>query len=242
MSEEQRIFYEHNGYIVFKNLVPHHLLDRWRYIFCKIPRYNNDIKQCKFFACSFFSQHFVDICDGKVDPGRILRMKDVSLLKTGVTGERLYNKIQDFMWDEVLFQYIALPEVLKIQLISLTLCDLSVIKLQIVNIVKCFTGPNIMAVHTMLINKPPDAGSESSRHPLHQVCYFFVKFWNFENHEYFFNANAMPWLTQDLHYFPFRPADSIVCSWTAMESVTRDNGCLVLCQLKIINIRFIIKS
>lgn len=56
------------------------------------------------------------------------------------------------------------------------------------------------AMHTMLINKPPDAGAETSRHPLHQ----------------------------DLHYFPFRPADRIVCAWTAMETVTRENGCLVV--------------
>ena len=33
---------------------------------------------------------------------------------------------------------------------------------------------------------------------------------------------------QDLHYFPFRPADNIVCSWTAMEKVHRQNGCLVV--------------
>ena len=32
----------------------------------------------------------------------------------------------------------------------------------------------------------------------------------------------------DLHYFPFRPADLIVCSWTAMEHVHRGNGCLVV--------------
>lgn len=72
--------------------------------------------------------------------------------------------------------------------------------LQITDYVECFTGPNIMAVHTMLINKPPDPGLKTSRHPLHQ----------------------------DLHYFPFRPADRIVCSWTAMEKVNRANGCLVV--------------
>lgn len=33
---------------------------------------------------------------------------------------------------------------------------------------------------------------------------------------------------QDLHYFPFRPADKIVCAWTAMEKVNRQNGCLVV--------------
>ena len=43
-------------------------------------------------------------------------------------------------------------------------------------------------------------GTKSSRHPMHQ----------------------------DLHYFPFRPADRIVCAWTAMEKVHRDNGCLVV--------------
>ena len=31
---------------------------------------------------------------------------------------------------------------------------------------------------------------------------------------------------QDLHYFPFRPANRIVCAWTAMEHIHRDNGCL----------------
>lgn len=31
---------------------------------------------------------------------------------------------------------------------------------QIMKYVECFTGPNIMAMHTMLINKPPDAGTE----------------------------------------------------------------------------------
>ena len=38
----------------------------------------------------------------------------------------------------------------------------------IVKYVECFTGPDIMAMHTMLINKPPDPGTKTSRHPLHQ--------------------------------------------------------------------------
>ncbi|XP_046647963.1 phytanoyl-CoA dioxygenase, peroxisomal-like [Daphnia pulicaria] len=32
----------------------------------------------------------------------------------------------------------------------------------------------------------------------------------------------------DLHYFPFRPANRIVCSWTAMEDITPENGCLIV--------------
>lgn len=33
---------------------------------------------------------------------------------------------------------------------------------------------------------------------------------------------------QDLHYFPFRPAERVVCAWTAMERIDRSNGCLVV--------------
>ena len=33
---------------------------------------------------------------------------------------------------------------------------------------------------------------------------------------------------QDLHYFPFRPSNRIVCAWTAMEKVDERNGCLVV--------------
>nr|CAI5869531.1 unnamed protein product [Callosobruchus analis] len=50
----------------------------------------------------------------------------------------------------------------------------------------------------MLINKPPDSDPDFSLHPLHQ----------------------------DLQYFPFRPANRIAASWTAMEKVDENNGCL----------------
>jgi len=35
-------------------------------------------------------------------------------------------------------------------------------------------------------------------------------------------------LHQDLLYFPFRPADRIVATWTALEPVNRNNGCLAV--------------
>ncbi len=35
-------------------------------------------------------------------------------------------------------------------------------------------------------------------------------------------------LHQDLVYFPFRPADRIVATWTALEPSHRENGCLVV--------------
>ena len=87
-------------------------------------------------------------------------MKDLSLKdRTGLPNERIYNKVQDFCWDPVLSKYITYPRVL--------------------DYVECFVGPNIRACHSMLINKPPDAGTRTSRHPLHQ----------------------------DLHYFPFRQGE-----------------------------------
>jgi phytanoyl-CoA hydroxylase len=35
-------------------------------------------------------------------------------------------------------------------------------------------------------------------------------------------------LHQDLLYFPFRPAERIVATWTALERCTRENGCLAV--------------
>jgi len=35
-------------------------------------------------------------------------------------------------------------------------------------------------------------------------------------------------LHQDLVYFPFRPAEAVLGTWTALQRVTRENGCLVV--------------
>ncbi|XP_006816290.1 phytanoyl-CoA dioxygenase, peroxisomal-like [Saccoglossus kowalevskii] len=108
-------------------------------------------------------------------------MRDVAIAKSEfMPGQQAITKLQHFQDVPDLMDYCSLPEVLQY--------------------VEAFTGPNIMAMHTMLINKPPDPGTKSSRHPMHQ----------------------------DLYYFPFRPADRIVASWTAMEKVHRQNGCLVV--------------
>ncbi|XP_064107739.1 phytanoyl-CoA dioxygenase, peroxisomal-like [Macrobrachium nipponense] len=154
LTYAQRAFYEENGFLVIPNLVPHVLIDKWR-------------------------DRFLDLVEGRVDTAGMTKMKDIALKdKKNVAAERVVNKLQDFVWDEVLSEHCLLPQVL--------------------DYVECFTGPNIMAMHTMLINKPPDPGTRTSRHPLHQ----------------------------DLHYFPFRPANRIVCAWTAMEKINNDNGCL----------------
>lgn len=77
-------------------------------------------------------------------------MKDISLKdRTGISNERIVNKIQDFIWDDEFSKYVTYPDIL--------------------DLVECFTGPDIRAMHTMLINKPPDSGQQTSRHPMHQV-------------------------------------------------------------------------
>ncbi|XP_065058961.1 phytanoyl-CoA dioxygenase, peroxisomal-like [Rhopilema esculentum] len=156
LTKDQRLFYEENGFLVVKGLVPSTNIEKYR-------------------------QRFQEICNGNVSVPFLTVMKDITHVKKGDNRqEKTINKIQDFQMDGVLSEYFKLPQILKY--------------------VQCFTGPDMLAVHTMLINKPPDPGTRTSRHPLHQ----------------------------DLHYFPFRPADRIVCSWTAMEKVDRSNGCLVV--------------
>lgn len=68
----------------------------------------------------------------------------------------------------------------------------------IVRCVEAIIGRDIRAHHFMAINKPSDPGLLSSRHPLHQ----------------------------DAHAFPFAPFSRIVCAWTALQRVERNNGCL----------------
>lgn len=77
---------------------------------------------------------FKDICDGKVSVPFLTVMKDVTLVRQGEDRkETTINKIQDYQLDPVLSEYFRQPEIVKY--------------------VECFTGPDIMAAHTMLINK-----------------------------------------------------------------------------------------
>ncbi|XP_070558702.1 phytanoyl-CoA dioxygenase, peroxisomal-like [Ptychodera flava] len=129
-----------------------------------------------------YRECFELLCKGEMPkPPTLTIMRDVAIAKAEfVPGQKAVTKIQNFQDVPEMMHYCRLPELLKY--------------------VEAFTGPNIMAMHTMLINKPPDPGTKSSRHPMHQ----------------------------DLYYFPFRPAERVVCSWTAMEKVHRQNGCLVV--------------
>lgn len=116
-------------------------------------------------------KRFDDIIENKVSRDGILVMYDVKDRKS-------VNKIQYINQDPIFRHYIEHKNIL--------------------DVAECFTGPNILAIHNMLIAKPPDIGFGSSRHPPHQ----------------------------DLYYMPIRPADRIVAAWTAMEPCDRENGCL----------------
>jgi len=153
LSDKQRKFYDENGFVVVKRLLP-----------------EADIAK--------FQARFLEICTGKVPSTHMTVMRDVTIAKKKEWGENSITKLQDWQEDEVLFDYCQHPEILKY--------------------VNAVIGPDVHSIHTMLINKPPDTGLGSSRHPPHQ----------------------------DLWYFPFRPAERIVCSWTAMQKIDKVNGCL----------------
>lgn len=111
LTEQDREFYETNGYLVVRNLISPQTLDKYR-------------------------KRFHKICSEKIEVPFMTVMKDVSIAKSEfVEGEKAITKIQDFCTDDELFEYCCLEEVLKY--------------------VKPIIGPNVMAVHTMLINKPP---------------------------------------------------------------------------------------
>jgi len=129
-----------------------------------------------------WNRRFEQIAGGDVEAADgMLLMKDVMVAKGAVQPKSRIEavaKIQDFHNDPVLFDgYCCHPELLRHA--------------------SAFTGPDVKAIHNMLINKPPGV---DGRHPLHQ----------------------------DLLYFPFRPADRIVATWTALQPCTRENGCLVV--------------
>ena len=110
LTHAQRDFYERNGFLVVRKLIPQNELDKYH-------------------------QRFVDICHKRVgSTGAMTIMKDVVLKnKQDVDPERVINKIQDYQGDPVLSSYFHFPEILKY--------------------VECFTGKDVSAVHTMLINK-----------------------------------------------------------------------------------------
>lgn len=126
-----------------------------------------------------YVNRFLDLANNKVEKSLgMVVMRDVTLAnqKSTAIGDMNITKVQDYMYDKVLSTY---PK-----------------KLEMLQYAQQIAGPNLRAMHTMLINKPPDTGMGSSRHPPHQ----------------------------DLWYFTFRPTNRIVCTWTALQPINKDVG------------------
>lgn len=60
-----------------------------------------------------------------------------------VKDRKAVNKIQNINFDPVFREYIEHEKIL--------------------DIVECFTGPNIVSIHSMMIAKPPDIGFGTSK-------------------------------------------------------------------------------
>ncbi|CAJ0952456.1 unnamed protein product [Ranitomeya imitator] len=82
---------------------------------------------------------FERVCKGELSAPGMIAMRDVGTLNSEyVPDQKAITRVLDFQELPELFRYCSLPQILKY--------------------VECFIGPNIMSMHTMVINKPPDAG------------------------------------------------------------------------------------
>jgi phytanoyl-CoA hydroxylase len=106
-------------------------------------------------ALGRFEERFLDVISRAAPaPQGMLVMRDVMVAKGAVTpanDAEAIAKIQDLQDDPVLF-----PEYV---------CDE-----RLLDWVEAILGPDLKAVHTMLINKPPHV---DGRHPLHQDLLYF---------------------------------------------------------------------
>ncbi|XP_032521875.2 phytanoyl-CoA dioxygenase, peroxisomal-like [Danaus plexippus] len=89
LSEEQKQFYEDNGYLVIKELFDFATL------------YN-------------IKKRFQDICKGTVDKGNALVYKEPALVAKGLKGEDAINKISELQHDEVFSTFSEDPRLLHI--------------------------------------------------------------------------------------------------------------------------------
>jgi phytanoyl-CoA hydroxylase len=128
--------------------------------------------------------HFKRLCSGEVKFARGTQVvRDVGYIQQGRNEktEETINKITNLEEDSVLMNYCAHPGVVSV-----------------LEAILGKRGAKTIPFTPMVVNKPPDVGLGSSRHPVHQ----------------------------DLFYMPIRPASKIVCAWTAMDRCTKENGCL----------------
>ena len=76
--------------------------------------------KCVYGGNFCFRERFLDLVEGRLDTGGMTKMKDVSLKGVkGVSGERVVNKIQDFVWDDILSEHCQFQQVRMLHLV----CD-----------------------------------------------------------------------------------------------------------------------
>ncbi|KAL4713676.1 hypothetical protein ACJJTC_004207 [Scirpophaga incertulas] len=124
LSAEQVQFYQDNGYLVINRLI-------------------------NFASLYTYKKRFNQISNGLVPRGLMTIVKERRLMDSSKKPEDYLNKLQDFLFDDVLSTYAEDPRLL--------------------DVVSQFVGSDITAMHSMLINKPPGTGE----HPPHQDLYYF---------------------------------------------------------------------
>lgn len=124
LSQEQLQFYKDKGYLVLSQLID-------------------------FASLYTYKKRFIQICNGVVPKGYITVAKEKKLMGTDKKPEDYVNKIQDFLYDDVLTTYAEHATLL--------------------HVVSQFVGSDVTAMHSMLINKPPG----TDEHPPHQDLYYF---------------------------------------------------------------------
>merc|ERR1712166_347426 len=184
--DSHKLHKENNFSFSFKYTVNNEILsNKERYFYEE----NGFIMRKKFLSniqIKRYNDRFEKLCQEPLKRAKqMLVMRDVTAKKNCILKDKNnlrqksdIVKLQDWQNDKILMEYARNSEILKI--------------------ISAFIGNDIHTIHTMYINKPPDRGSGSSRHPPHQ----------------------------DLWYFPFRPSNRIVASWSALEIINEKNGCL----------------
>lgn len=135
-----------------------------------------------------YREHFARLCSGETEFAKGVQVvRDLGAIRRGGGAQatpatlQTINKVQNLESDAILYSYARHPELLRL--------------------LPAFTGSSgakVVPFSSMVVNKPPDAGLGTSRHPLHQ----------------------------DLWFMPIRPASRIVAAWTALQPCNRTNGAL----------------
>ncbi|CAG9792541.1 unnamed protein product [Diatraea saccharalis] len=124
LSVQQIEFYQQNGYLVIGQLLD-------------------------FETLYSYKKRFLQICNGIVPKGQMTIATEHKLKDSKKKPEDYTNKIQDFLYDDVLSTYAEDPRLL--------------------NVVTQLIGDEVSAMHSMFINKPPG----TDEHPPHQDLYYF---------------------------------------------------------------------